>query len=139
MSTEFVDTNILLYAYDASAGERHERARELVGRLGRSRDGVISVQVLQEFVVNATRKIAVPISHEEARERVRVYSRWPVHSPTAADVVAASEISEQSTLSFWDAMIVRSASQMHCSVLWAEDLNHGQRVAGVEFRNPFVG
>ncbi|GAA1808256.1 PIN domain-containing protein [Agromyces neolithicus] len=139
MRYEFVDTNVLLYAYDVSAGERHGRARELVSRLGRERTGVLSVQVLQEFTVNATRKIAQPISPESARDRVRALSMWHVHAPTAADVIAASEIAEQSQLSFWDAMIVRSATQTNCSVLWTEDLNHSQRVSGVEVRNPFSG
>lgn len=137
MRYEFVDTNVLLYAYDVTAGERHDRGRELVGRLGRERAGVLSVQVLQEFYVNATRKIAQPLSPESARERVRALSRWRLHTPTAADVIAASEVSEQSQLSFWDAMIVRSATQMNCSVLWTEDLNHGRHVSGVELRNPF--
>lgn len=137
MRYEFVDTNVLLYAYDVTAGERHDRGRELVGRLGRERAGVLSVQVLQEFYVNATRKIAQPLSPESARERIRALSRWRLHTPTAADVIAASEVSEQSQLSFWDAMIVRSATQMNCSVLWTEDLNHGQHVSGVELRNPF--
>jgi predicted nucleic acid-binding protein len=137
MTHEFVDTNILLYAYDTSAAARHDRAREIVGRLGRERTGVLSVQVLQEFIVNATRKIAVPLSPGVARERVRVLARWRLHTPTAADVIAASEVAEQAQLSFWDAMIVRSAAQMNCSVLWTEDLNHGQLVSGVELRNPF--
>ncbi|MFD4422476.1 PIN domain-containing protein [Agromyces sp. NPDC058484] len=137
MRYEFVDTNVLLYAYDVTAGERHHRARELVGRLGRERAGVLSVQVLQEFYVSATRKIAEPLSPERARERVRALSRWRLHAPTGADVIAASEIAEQSQLSFWDAMIVRSAMEMNCAVLWTEDLNHGQRVSGVELRDPF--
>ncbi len=139
MMHEFVDTNVLLYAYDVSAGERHVRARELVGRLGRERMGVLSVQVLQEFYVNATRKIAEPLSPASARERVLALARWRLYTPSAADVIAASEIAEQTRLSFWDAMIVRSATQMNCSVLWTEDLNDGQRVSGVELRNPFEG
>ncbi|MEZ5087504.1 MAG: hypothetical protein R2722_15080, partial [Tessaracoccus sp.] len=61
MSLQFVDTNVLLYAYDASAGARHTAARDLVSQLGRDRQGVLSVQVLQEFYVNVTRKIARPL------------------------------------------------------------------------------
>lgn len=137
MTGEFVDTNILLYAYDASAGERHRRARDLVGTLGRNRQGVLSVQVLQEFYVNATRKLAVRLSAAEARERVRTLGRWPTHAPLAPDVIAASEIAEEHQQSFWDAMIIRSASRMECGVLWSEDLNDGQVIRGVEVRNPF--
>lgn len=137
MTREFVDTNVLLYAYDATAGDRHDRAVDLVSRLGRSRIGAVSVQVLQEFYVNAVKKIARPLTPEFARERIRAFSSWTVHSPTAADVVAASELSELNTISFWDAMIVRSSSVLDCTTLWSEDLNAGQVVAGVSIRNPF--
>lgn len=134
----FVDTNVVLYAYDASAAERHERAAELVGDLGARRLGAISVQVLQEFYVNATRKIAEPLDHEVALGRVRVLSRWPTHAPGSQDVIAAARLGRDAQLSFWDAMIVRSAAALGCEVIWSEDLNHGQRIAGVTVRNPFV-
>ncbi|CAN5782640.1 PIN domain-containing protein [soil metagenome] len=135
---EFVDTNVLLYAYDVTAGARHERARELVGRLGRARLGALSVQVLQEFYVNAVMKIATPLTPEDARLRLRVLSRWPAHSPMPLDIVAASVISEDHQVSFWDAMIVRSASELGCTRLWTEDLNDGQMIAGVRVANPFA-
>lgn len=137
MTLEFVDTNILLYAYDAGSGARHRRARELVGTLGRTRQGVLSVQVLQEFYVNATRKIATPLSAADARGRLETLGRWPTHSPLASDVLVASEIAKQHRLSFWDAMIIRSANRMDCAVLWSEDLNPGQLIEGVTVRNPF--
>ncbi len=138
MRPEFVDTNVLLYAYDTRAGQRHDAARELVGRLGRERGGALSVQVLQEFYVNVTRKIEVPLPPATARERLRVLSRWPVHSPLAAGVIAAAELAERNTLSFWEAMIVCSAAALDCAVLWSEDLDNGQVIAGVEVRNPFA-
>ncbi len=137
MTLEFVDTNVLLYAYDTGAGERHDRALELVSRLGRSRTGAVSVQVLQEFHVNATRKIAVPLSAAAVRDRLRILALWHVHAPTSSDVLAASELAELAQLSIWDAMIVRSAAASGCETLWTEDLNTGRRIAGVEIRNPF--
>ncbi|WP_370325082.1 PIN domain-containing protein [Euzebya sp.] len=137
MTSEFVDTNVLLYAYDIDAGHRHHRARALVGELGRTRRGALSVQVLQEFYVNAVRKIAVPLPPDRARGRLRVLSRWRTHSPLPHDVVAATELSEQHQISFWDAMILRSASELDCAILWSEDLNAGQRIADVEIRSPF--
>jgi predicted nucleic acid-binding protein len=137
MTHQFVDTNILLCAYDPSAGEKHLRARTLVGELGRARRGALSVQVLQEFYVNVVRKIAVPLSPSDARDRIRMLSRWTVHSPLAHDVISGTEISEQHQISLWDAMIVRSASELGCTVLWSEDLNSGRRINGVEIRNPF--
>lgn len=138
MTLEFVDTNVLLYAYDNTAGDRHDAARDLVSRLGRDRTGAVSVQVLQEFYVNATRKIAVPLAAAAARERVRILSRWATHAPMAADVIAAAELAEATRISFWDAMIVRSASQMRCRTLWSEDLNSGQQISGVRVINPFA-
>lgn len=138
MSLEFVDTNVLLYAYDVTAGDRHHRARTLVGRLGRLRTGALSVQVLQEFYVNAVRKIAVPLSPAAARERLEVLALWPAHSPAAHDVLAAVDISVQERISFWDGMIIRSASALGCEILWTEDLNDGQNINGVQVRNPFA-
>lgn len=138
LALEFVDTNVLLYAYDRSAGRRHDEARSLLGRLGRDRRGVLSIQVLQEFYVNAVFKIAQPIAPHQARQRLRIYSRWPLHSPLAEDVLVATAISEDHNISFWDAMIVRSASAFGCSQLWTEDLSAGQVIAGVEIVNPFA-
>lgn len=136
--TEFVETNVLLFAYDPSAGERHRLARGLVGRLGRERTGAISVQVLQEFYVNAVRKAAVPMRPVDARARIEVLSRWPVHSPRPLDVIAAADLAEQHRLSFWDAMIVHSARELGCSTLWTEDLNPGQLISGVLVADPFA-
>lgn len=137
MRVEFVDTNVLLYAYDPHAGERHARAKDLVGRLGRERRGALSVQVLQEFYVNAVHKIAVPLSPDQARARLRVLSRWRSHSPLPADVIAATEIAERHKVSFWDAMIVRSAGQLSCATLWTADLTSGQEIGDVQVISPF--
>ena len=138
VTLEFVDTNVLIYAYDKEAGERHDRTQTLVYELGAARRGALSVQVLQEFYVNAVKKIAEPASPEAALSRLKLLSRWAVHSPTAADVIAAAALAQKHVVSFWDAMIVRSASQLGCSVLWTEDLNDGQLIEGVRITNPFA-
>jgi len=138
MTRQFVDTNVLLYAYDTSAGRKHERAADFVAALGRTRSGVISVQVLQEFYVNVTRKVVVPLAPADARERLRVLARWPLYSPLPDDVVSASEIAESAQLSFWDAMMVHSAAQMGCDLLWSEDLSSGQRIRTVTVADPFA-
>lgn len=137
MSGEFVDTNVLLYAYDNSGDHRHDRARQLVADLGKSRQGVLSVQILQEFYVNVTRKIAVPLAADTAQQTLRTLSRWPTHSPLASDVIAAADIAAEAQISFWDAMVIRSAERMGCRVLWSEDLNADQVIVGVRVRNPF--
>src|SRR6202451_2782206 len=88
----FVDTNVLVYAHDDSAGGKRDQARALVEQLWTARDGCLSVQVLQEFFVTVTRKIAKPLSAEAAKEIVADYSRWYVHVPAADDVLAAISI-----------------------------------------------
>lgn len=135
---EFVDTNILLYAYDAAAGERHDEASALVDRLWRERRGAISVQVLQEFYVNATRKVVKTIDPEAAVDVLKSLVRWRVHSPLPDDVIAAATLSSRYQLSFWDAMVVRSAAELRCDTLWTEDLNEGQVIEGVRVSNPFA-
>ena len=133
----FVDTNILLYAHDESAGGKQDRARALVKQLWESRDGCLSVQVLQEFFVNVTGKIAKPLDAETAKGIVADFSRWHLHVPAADDVLAAIGIHQRTGISFWDAMIVRSAAEISCAVLYSEDLNAGQEYSGVRVENPF--
>ncbi len=133
----FVDTNVLVYAHDNSAGAKRDQARALVENLWESRDGCLSVQVLQEFFVSVTRKIAKPLDAETAQEIIADLSRWHVHVPAADDVLGAIGIHQRTGISFWDAMIVRSAAEMGCAVLYSEDLNAGQEYSGVLAENPF--
>jgi predicted nucleic acid-binding protein len=135
---EFVDTNILLYAYDVAAGDKHEAAGALVDRLWRERRGAVSVQVLQEFYVNATRKGRKTANPEVAVDRLKSLVRWRVHSPLPDDVIAAAALSIRHKLSFWDAMIVRSAAELRCDTLWTEDLNDCQVIEGVQLSTPYA-
>ena len=132
----FVDTNILVYAHDDSAGVKRDQARSLVEQLWESRDGCLSVQVLQEFFVSVTRKIAKPLDAETAKEIVADLSSWHVHVPASDDVLGAIGIHQSAGISFWDAMIVRSAAEMGCDVLYSEDLNASQEYSGVLAENP---
>ncbi len=134
---QFLDTNILVYAHDTSAGPKHVLAKSLLAELWSSRLGCLSVQVLQEFYVNATRKVARPLTSQEAAQIIVDLSVWRVHAPRADDVVGAIEISQSHGIAFWDAMVVRSASQLGCKLLWSEDLNPGQVYEGVRAVNPF--
>jgi predicted nucleic acid-binding protein len=137
-SLEFLDANVLVYALDASAGTKHTTAAKLVERLWETGGGCLSVQVLQEFYVTVTRKIPQPLDVDEALDRVRDLKAWKVFAPKADDVIAAITLHKQSRLSFWDAMIVQAAAELHCDVLWTEDLNDRQVVRGIEVRNPFT-
>ncbi len=136
----FVDTNILLYAYDASpaASAKHATAERLLTDLWARRTGGVSIQVLQEFFSVCTRKWAHPMDTESARAVVNAYVPWPVHSPTAVDVLAAIDIHRANRVSIWDALIVRSAAALGCARIWTEDLSAGQVIGGVQIANPFA-
>ncbi len=135
---QFVDTNILVYAYDVSAGPKHRQARELLDSLWKNETGCISVQVLQEFYVVATRKMAKPLSPQIASRIIEDLSTWRVHAPQAHDVLNAIVLQQRYQISFWDAMIINSALVNNCAVLWSEDLNHLQVYQQVQVRNPFL-
>jgi predicted nucleic acid-binding protein len=137
-SREFVDTNVLVYAFDSSAGQKHERARALLDRLWDSDSGCLSVQVLQEFFVVITRKVPRPLPARKATERMHELSAWHVFCPDADDVVAAARLHESQGLSFWDALIVHAASELGCEALWSEDLQSDRAIRGVRVRNPFL-
>jgi predicted nucleic acid-binding protein len=134
----FVDTNILLYAHDVDAGAKRERCIECLRRLWDSDAGRLSVQVLQEFYVNVTRKLATPIAVSTAREVVGTYRTWIQEATSADTVLRASHIAEMARISFWDALIVASAEQAGAAQIYSEDLNAGQTIAGVRVVNPLV-
>ena len=134
---EFVDTNVLVYAHDVSAGAKHQQARELVQDLWQRRAGCLSVQVLQELYVTLTRKVAVPADEGTVLQIVRDLSFWRVHTPNAEDVLGAIALHRRYGISFWDAMILWGASQLGCGVLWSEDLSPDQSYAGLRVMNPF--
>jgi predicted nucleic acid-binding protein len=133
----FVDTNVLIYAHDIDAGAKHEVAKNALGELWSQRTGVLSVQVLQEFYVTVTRKIATPLSKEEARLVVNNYSIWCTET-TPAELSMAFRIEDDSRIRFWDALIVASATKCGAVRILSEDLNAGQVIAGVRIENPFA-
>ena len=135
---EFVDTNVLVYAYDASAGAKAELARVLVAGLWRSGQGCISLQVLQELFVTMTRKVPKPMPAARAATLIEDLSQWTLHEPVRADVLAAIELHRLRRVSLWDALILHSARQLRCSTIWSEDLNAGQAFGSTRVRNPFA-
>ena len=137
--TSFLDTNILVYAYDRSAGEKHSVATRLVEQCWENQSGCVSIQVLQEFFVTVTQKIAKPLDHQSAKQIVADLAHWRLHSPEAGDVLQAIDFQQVFQLSFWDAMIVQSASHMGCKQLLSEDLSHGQAYGDINIINPFKG
>lgn len=133
----FVDTNVLIYAHDVDAGGKREIAQSLLRELWRDRNGVLSMQVLQEFYVNAVRKIASPISKSQARAIISNYSPWCVETGWG-DLPAAFQIEDEAHVGFWDALIIASALKSGAARLLTEDLNPGQVVRGLRIENPFA-
>ena len=133
----FVDTNVLIYAHDVDAGRKHEVAKHLLRTLWDERAGILSTQVLQEFYVNATRKIRKPLTKAEARGVVDTYAPWCVNGITTNDLSAAFQIEDQARIGFWDALIIAVAARAGARRLVSENLNAGQSIAGVTIHNPF--
>lgn len=132
----FVDSNVLIYAHDVDARRKHAIARDILRQLWSERTGALSPQVLQEFYVNVTRKIASPLSKPSARAVVDSYVVWSVDT-TPADISAAFRIEDEAGIGFWDALIVAAARKAGSDRLLTEDLNAGQVIAGVRIENPF--
>lgn len=135
---QFVDSNVLIYAHDHSAGVKRERALALLKELWEDRAGGLSIQVLQEFYVNITRKVPQPLSSDVAAQIIADLSTWQIHRPDTNDILEAIRLQTRLQFSFWDAMILTSARRLECETVWSEDLNVGQVYEGVVVRNPFV-
>lgn len=135
----FVDTNVLVYGHDGGAGRKHALARELLEELWRTRTGVLSTQVLQEFYVNVRRKARRPMRADRARAVLEDYLAWEVVVNDAGSILRALELETRYRLSFWDALIVQAANAAAVGVLYSEDLSDGQRYGTVELVNPFEG
>lgn len=134
----FVDTNVLVYARDASEPAKQPRARAWMEALWRSRTGRISVQVLEEYYVTVTSKLDPGLDPSEARSDVRSLSAWrPL--PLDGDLVeGAWEIEDRRGFAFWDALIVAAARRSGCRHLLSEDLQDGQDLGGLEVVDPFL-
>ena len=133
----FVDTNVLVYAYDRGAGPKHAQALGLVENLWKDGNGVLSTQVLQEFYVNVRRKAQKPISHDQAQALITDYLSWDPVVNDGATLLEAIDVERRYQLSFWDAMIVVAAQKSGASVLFSEDFNDGQKFGSVQIQNPF--
>jgi len=133
----FVDTNILIYAHDVSSGAKHQRARQLMEEIWAAETGVLSTQVLQEFVYSVRRKPRSPLSLDDTLRVVRQYLHWNVVTNSPASVVDAIALETRYGLSFWDALILSAAQFAGATTLYSEDFSHGQAYGSVTAVNPF--
>jgi predicted nucleic acid-binding protein len=132
----FLDTNVLVYTDDGDADEKKAAALDLFARLRRERTGVVSTQVLQEYFVASTRKLGV--ASDTARRKVQLFSRLEVVVIDTKQIVGAIDLARLHKLSFWDALIIRSALDVNCRVLYSEDLQPDRRIDGLRIVNPFT-
>ena len=132
----FVDTNILLYAIsrDPAELEKAKRANDILA----DRDLALSVQVLQEFYVQATRASRPDaIEHAQAVRLIQSFRRYPVQDVTSGIMIAALDACKRFQISYWDAAIIEASRALGCAQVLSEDLNDGQDFAGVRVTNPF--
>jgi predicted nucleic acid-binding protein len=134
----FVDTNVLVYAHDASTGAKHARAVRLVEDLWRSGSGVLSTQVLQELCINLRRKVKTPLSSQETYRLLQDYLNWKIVVNDAAAVLQALKLEVRYQISFWDALILQAAETAGVDVLYSEDLASGQKYGSLRVQNPFA-
>jgi predicted nucleic acid-binding protein len=135
-SRAFLDSNILLYCDDSANTAKQVRALKLVLDHQRQKTGVVSLQVLQEYFANATRKLGLDAGL--ARQKVEVFTRFHVVEPSVKDILSAIDLHRLHGFSFWDSLIIHSARQSGCRELLTEDMQHGQVIDGVRIVNPFL-
>ncbi|MGA2201550.1 MAG: PIN domain-containing protein [Terriglobales bacterium] len=131
----FFDTNVLVYADDDDAPAKQRLARDLVYEHRRAGTGVVSLQVLQEYFVTVTRKLK--FDARKARRKVELLAEFDVAAPEVADILAAIDLHRLHGFSFWDALVLRTAKQAGCRVLFSEDLQESREIDGLHIVNPF--
>ncbi len=137
MASAFLDTNVLLYSISTATAEAAKRRRAL--ELLEIGDCALSIQVLQEFYVQATRATrADALEHGVAVGLIRAWRRFPVQETTLAVMDAALEIAARHRIAYWDACIVAAALTLGCERLYSEDMSHGQRIGALTIFNPFA-
>lgn len=132
----FFNTNVLVYSDDKANPAKQRRAIELVAEHRRSRTGVVSLQVLQEYFVTVTRKLHV--EDRAARRKVELLAEFDVAAIDVTDILAAIDLHLLHGISFWDALIVRSAKQTGCKLLLSEDMQQSREFEGLRIVNPFL-
>jgi predicted nucleic acid-binding protein len=136
VARSFIDTNVLVYADDAFDPRKQQLAIDLLVDLRARQEAVLSTQVLQEYFITATRKLGLEALI--ARQRVTQFGRFELIQPTLDMLLAAMDLQQNHSLSFWDALIVQTASAARCRVLYSEDMQAGARIGDVLIVNPLT-
>lgn len=131
----FIDSNIVIYANDRNAEDKHIKAIETVARCMKAQNGVLSIQVLQEYANIALNKLQQDAA--VVLRQLKLLETFKVVTPSPKMVRRSVEIRNSYHIAFWDAGIVAAAETADCDLILSEDLNTGQYYAGVEVINPF--
>jgi predicted nucleic acid-binding protein len=134
----FVDANVLVYARDPRNKAKQAAAAEWLASLWRSRLGRLSVHVLSEYYVTATRKLNPSVPGEDVWEDVKAFCAWRPQPSDETLLDRAREIEKRYRLSWWDSMIVAAAQLQDCALLLTEDLQDGATFGNVVVRSPFT-
>lgn len=132
----FLDTNVLVYAYDEHEPEKQKRAQILLQESIEQESGILSAQVLSEFFVTVTAKIRNPMSREQA-EDIILKCALPVVDVDRSLVLTGIEMQREYGISYWDSLVIAAAERAGCRTILSEDLNEGQQYRGVKVVNPF--
>lgn len=132
----FFDANVLVYTDDKASLVKQRRALDLIAAHRRAGTGVVSLQVLQEYFVTVTRKLQLDV--RIARRKVELLAEFDVAAPDVPDVLAAIDLHRLHAINFWDALIIRSAKQAGCKVLFSEDMQNTREIDGLQIVNPFL-
>lgn len=133
----FLDTNLLVYAYDASDLRKQRIAQEWINKAIVEEKGALSAQVLSEFYVVVTQRIKSPLPQGEAKKIIEIFGALEVVEIDRALVDRSIGIHGRYRISYWDAMIVAAAERAGCAFVLSEDFNDGQEYEGIGVRNPF--
>ena len=137
MAGVFVDANILLYSEDSADERKQAIALQWLEVLWRKRLGRVSTQTLNEFYVNATRKLKPPMPSGDARAEVRRYALWQPWQIDQPTLESAWAIESRHGLHYWDCLVLAAAQHLGCQYMLSEDLNHEQHYGAVQVINPF--
>ncbi len=132
----FINTNVLVYAEASDVPDKQQAALALLKRLYEAGDGVLSTQVLQEYCNVAIKKLKLPAAH--IRAQLDLYEQFEIVQVTPAIIRAGLDLHQTRSVAFYDALIIACAQTAGCNVLFSEDLNTGEVIAGVRLVNPFV-
>jgi len=134
----FVDTNLLVYAYDSSAGKKWRTSSEVLSLLWIHRTGFLSTQVIQELFVSLTQRVKNPILPEAAKEIISDLLRWPLVVNDGGNILRAIALQIKYHFSFWDSLILQAAIASRSEFLLSEDFQDGQVIESVTIVNPFL-